>query len=68
MHPDVVTQFSSGYIAVHETMNVFSAMEIDQCHDQVNALMNNDGGAVCSTESPQAMEMWMVVGAEIACV
>ncbi len=35
---------------VQKTMNVFSAMAIDQCHEQVNALIKSDGGAVCLVE------------------
>ena len=65
-HPDVHTQFSSGYFVVQRTTNVFSAMAIDQCHEQVNALIKSDGGAVGLTESPQALERWMVAGPEIA--
>ena len=35
-------------------------------HEQVNALIKSDGGAVGLTESPQALELWMVAGYEIA--
>ena len=59
LHPDVQPLFSTGYFAVQKTMNVFSAMEIDQKQQA-------DGGAVCLTESPLAMKMWMVACAEIA--
>ena len=41
-------------------------MAIDQCHEQVNAPIKNDGDAVGLTESPQALERWMVAGPEIA--
>ena len=41
-------------------------MAIDQCHEQVNAPIKSDGGAVGLTESPQALERWMVAGPEIA--
>ena len=47
-------------------MNVFSAMAIDHCHEQVNALIKSDGSAVGLRESPQGLERWMVAGPEIA--
>ena len=64
-HPDVHSQFSSGHFVVQKTTNLFSAMAIDQCHEQVNAPIKSDGGAVGLTESPQALERWMVAGPEI---
>ena len=51
--PEVHTQFSIGHIVVQKTINMFSAMAVDQCHEQVNALIKSDGGAVGLTESPQ---------------
>ena len=47
-------------------MNVYSAVAIDQCHEQANALTRSDGGAVVLTLSPQASERWMAAGPEIA--
>ena len=41
-------------------------MAIDQFHEQVNALVKGDIGAVGLTESPQALERWMVAGPEMA--
>ena len=60
------SQFSSGHFVVQKTTNLFSAMAIDQCHEQVNALIKSDGGTVGLTESPQALDRWMVAGPEIA--
>ena len=65
-HPEVYRQFVSGNFVVQKTKNVFSAMAIDQCNEQVNDLIKGDGGAVGLTENQQALERWMVAGPEIA--
>ena len=55
-----------GHFAVQKTSNTFSAMSIDQCHEQLNDLIKGDGGAVGLTENPQALERWMIAGPEIS--
>ncbi len=65
-HPDIHREFIDGHFAVQKSTHVFSAMAIDQCHEQVNELIKGDGGAVGLTENQQALERWMVAGPEIA--
>ena len=65
-HTDVHTQFSSGNFVVRKTMNIFSVMAIDQCHEQVNALIKRTGGVVGLIESPPDLERCMVASPEMA--
>ena len=44
----------------------FSAMPLDQAHEQNNAKVKESGGAVGLTESPSALKRWMVAGPEQA--
>ena len=65
-HPGVYHQFMNGHFSVQKTNNVFSAISIDQCHEQMNKLVKGEGGAVGLTEDPQALERWLVAGPEIS--
>ena len=49
-----------------KTGRAFSAMAIDQAHEQNNAAVKGDGGAVGLTENPAALQRWMVSGPEMA--
>ena len=51
---------------VHKTSNKFSAMALDQSHEQNNAMVKGSGGAVGLTGNPGALRRWMVAGPEIA--
>lgn len=64
--PDVAVQFKQGKFAVNKTSKHFSAIPIDQAHEQNNALVKGEGGAVGLTENPSALRRWMVSGPEIA--
>ena len=44
----------------------FSAISLDQAHEQCNALVKGDGGAVGLTSNPDALRRWMVAGPEIS--
>ena len=65
-HPEVYQEFMKGHFAVQKTNRVFSAMSIDQCHEQLNAFIKSEGGAVGLTENPQALERWLIAGPEIS--
>ena len=65
-HPPIYQEFNAGKFVVHKTSNKFSAMAIDQCHEQNNAGIKGSGGAVGLTENPGALRRWMVAGPEIA--
>ena len=41
-------------------------MVIDQTHEQANAVIKGDGGAVGVTENPSALRRWMVSGPEVS--
>ena len=43
-----------------------SFIPIDQAHEQNNALIKGDGGAVGLTDNPSAMLRWMIAGPEVA--
>ena len=65
-HPDVYEKFVDGFFVVHKTQNRFSAMALDQAHEQENAVVKGDGGAVGLTENPGALRHWIVAGPEVA--
>ena len=51
---------------VPKTKKVFSTISIDQAHEQNNAHIKGDGGAVCMTDNPCAQQCWMIAGSEAA--
>ena len=51
---------------MNKTAKRFSAMAIDQAHEQNNAMVKGDGGAVGLTENPNALRRWMLSGPEMA--
>jgi len=50
----------SKHCVVHKKRRRFSAIPIDQAHEQHNALVKG-GGAIGLTENPMALRRWMVV-------
>ena len=65
--PEVACKFNEGFFTVSKSSNRFSAIVIDQAHEQ-NAIVKGEGGAVGLTESPSALRRWMVSGPKIALV
>ena len=63
-HPDIYRKFCNGHFTVQKTKRVFSAIPIDQAHEQNNACVKGDGGAVGLTDDPSALRRWMVAGPE----
>ena len=55
-----------GHFTVKTTSHVFSNLAIDQAHEQNNAVVKDDGGAVGLTECPAALQRWMVSDPEMA--
>ena len=53
-----------GHWVVLKTTNKFSAMPIDQAHEQNNELVKGSGGAVGLTKNPSAFRKWMLAGPE----
>ena len=64
--PDVAKEYNSGKFVVHKTRRVFSSIPIDQAHEQNNALIKGDGGAVGLTNNGSALQRWMVAGPEVS--
>jgi len=64
-HPDVYAEFLKGKFVVKKSKHAFSAIAIDQAHEQNNASVKGDGGAVGLTENPAALHHWMVSGPEM---
>ena len=65
-HPNIAAEFHAGRFVIHKTSNKFSAMAIDQCHEQNNATVKESGGAIGLTTDPLALRRWMVAGPEVA--
>lgn len=59
-------EFSEGAFVVQKTGRRFSAMALDQAHEQENSLIKGEGGAVGLTNNPAALRRWMVGGPEIS--
>ena len=51
--------FLKGHFKVNKTTHMFSNLAIDQTHDQHNAVVNDDGGAVGLTECSATLKRWM---------
>ena len=66
MHPDVYQEFQKGKFVVHKSMTEFSGLAIDQAHEQANAVIKGDGGAIGITEDASALRRWMVAGPEVS--
>lgn len=54
-HPQVAREFHNGNFVVHKSCREFSAIAIDQAHEQANAVIKGDGGAIGVTEDPSAL-------------
>ncbi len=65
-HSEILEKFHAGKFVVHKTSSKFSAMAIDQCHEQNNATVKEYGDAVELTSNPSALRRWMVAGPEVA--
>ena len=64
-HPEVARKFREGSFTVQKTNKIFSSIAIDQAHEQNNACIKGDGGAVGLTDNPAALRRWMIAGPEV---
>ena len=64
--PYVYHQYQNNGFVVQKTSRRFSSIAVDQAHEQNNAFVKEDGGAVGLTENPGALRRWMISGPEIA--
>lgn len=58
-------QFRNNWV-VSKTQNRFSSIPIDQAHEQLNAMVKGKGGVIGLTESPTALQRWLLCGPELA--
>ena len=65
-HPSVCKYFINGSFVVPKTTKLFSSIGLDHCHEQVNAVVKGEGGAVRLTENPAALRRWIVAGPELS--
>ena len=66
-HPVILAEFLAGKFVVYKTSNKFSAIAIDQCHEQNNATVKDSaGGAIGLMTNPAVLRRWMVAGPEVA--
>ena len=65
-HRDVFKEFVDGKFTVRKSSHTFSAIPLDQAHEQNNADVKDDGGAIGLTENPSALLRWMVAGPEVS--
>ena len=49
-----------------ESTRPFAAIAIDHAHEQNNAVVKGEDGAIGLTQNPRALLRWMVAGPEIA--
>ena len=52
--PEIYAEFDKGNYTVRKTDSKFSNFTIDQAHEQNNAIVKGDGGAICLAEDPAA--------------
>lgn len=63
--PEVYAEFLKGNFVIRKTQRPFSALAVDQAHEQHNAIVKGDGGAIGLTQDPTALRRWMLAGPEI---
>ena len=64
--PEINKEFEKGSFVVHKSGNPFSAIALDHSHEQENAIVKGEGGAVGLTSNPAALKRWMIAGPEVA--
>ena len=64
--PTVYEEFKKGNFVVQKSSNVFSAMAMDQAHEQMNDVIKGDGGVIGITNNPSALLKWTTACPEIA--
>lgn len=65
-HPGIYQEFEKENFPVRKTESKFPNIAIDQAHEQNNAIVKGDGGAIGLTEDPAELRRWMVAGPEIS--
>ena len=66
-HPSIYAKFCDGKFTANRSDRPFSRMSLDESHEQNNACVKEEGGAIGLTEKPKALLRWMVAGPEDVC-
>ena len=64
--PSIYEEFNAGNFVVRKSNHVFSAIAVDQCHEQLNATIKGDGGVIGITQNASALIEWITAGPEVA--
>ena len=64
-HPEIAKRFKAGKFTIQKGQRFVLAIDIDHAHEQNNAYIKGEGGAVGLTENPEAPCRWMLAGPEI---
>lgn len=67
-HHAVFQEFMAGSFTVQKSHRVFSSIALDQAHEQCNALVKGEGGAIGLTSNLNALKRWMIAGPEISSI
>ena len=62
----VATKFKKWLFTVNKPDRKFSAIAIEHPHEESNAIVKGEGGAVGHTENLDAIRRWMLSAREIA--
>ncbi|MES9879580.1 MAG: hypothetical protein ABW185_01715, partial [Sedimenticola sp.] len=62
---EIADEFKNGNFTVQKSRRVFSSIAIDHAHEQNNAAVKAEGGAVGIIQSHEALKRWMVAGPEL---
>ena len=56
-YPEIVNEFNAGHFTAQKVSLIFAIIALDQVHEQVNACIKGDGGAVGLTDDPNCTVM-----------
>lgn len=59
-NPQLASEFAAGKFTFQEADHAFSAMPLDQAHEQYTEVVKKDGGDIGLMENPQALRRWIV--------
>lgn len=63
--PSIRAEFKKNWVFL-KGRRPFSAMPLDQAHEQNNEKVKHSGGAIGLTTNPAALKRWMIAGPEQA--
>ena len=65
-YPTIYSEFIKDNFVTQKSQHKFSALDHDQVHEQLNAMVKGDGEVIGITENETALKRWMVAGPEVA--